>query len=129
VSNVSTADRRETYMEAIRQKVCSVCLDARDDQSCGLTGRVCAIEEHLPGVAAAIAATRSTRLDDYLDAIRSEVCRRCRHQDAAGACELRGAADCALETYLYLVVEAIEDVEGPLLPEPREPEASQLRDY
>lgn len=29
---------------------------------------------------------------------------------------LRGAADCALDTYLYLVVEAIEEVDGPLLP-------------
>jgi hypothetical protein len=109
-------DRQRRYAEAIRRRVCSVCLDARDDGRCGLTGRTCAIEDHLPGVADAIAATRSRRLEDYLAAIRARVCSRCRHQDAAGACELRGDGDCALEPYLYLVVEAIEDVEGPLLP-------------
>lgn len=116
MSDAQNEGRRESYMKAIRSRVCAVCLDARDDGSCGLTGRSCAIEEHLPGVAAAIATTRSRRIDDYIDAIRAQVCSCCRHQDAAGVCALRGASDCALETYLSLVVEAIEDVEGPLLP-------------
>jgi hypothetical protein len=118
VIHVAQTDRERSYLQAVRRKVCSVCLEARDDGSCGLTGRTCAIEEHLPAIAAAIAATRSRHLEDYVDAIRAEVCDRCRHQDASGVCELRSAADCALESYLYLVVEAIEEVEGPLLPAP-----------
>jgi len=77
---------------------------------------MCAIEEHLPAVVRAIAGTHSRRMEDYVDAIRAEVCCRCRHQDAAGQCELRGAGDCALESYLCLVVEAIEEIEGPLVP-------------
>jgi hypothetical protein len=118
VSNAAKAEREQGYLQALRSRVCAVCLDARDDGSCGLAGRTCAIEEHLPAIATAIAATRSRHLEDYVDAIRAEVCSRCRHQDASGICELRNAADCALESYLYLVVEAIEDVEGPLLPMP-----------
>jgi hypothetical protein len=116
VSDALKSVREQGYLEAIRRRVCSVCLDARDDGSCGLTGRTCAIEAHLPGVISAVAATHSRRMEDYVDAIRAQVCSHCRHQDSVGNCELRGAGDCALETYLYLVVEAIEEIEGPLLP-------------
>jgi hypothetical protein len=97
-------------MEAIRRHVCSVCLDSKDDGSCSLTGRVCAIEAHLPGVVAAILATRSRRMEDYYDAIQAQICPCC-YQDRAGRCALRNAGDCALETYLPLVVDAIETVE------------------
>jgi hypothetical protein len=104
-------EAKRTYMEAIRRHVCSVCLDSKDDGSCSLTGRVCAIEAHLPGVVAAVLATRSRRMEDYYDAIQAQVCPCCRHQDQAGRCGLRNAGDCALETYLPLVVDAIEAVE------------------
>jgi hypothetical protein len=102
-----------TYMEAIRRHVCSVCLDRKDDGSCSLTGRVCAIEAHLPGLVKAILATKSRRMDEYYDAIRAQVCSGCQHQGEAGRCALRDAGDCALETYLPLLLDAIEDVDRP----------------
>ena len=40
-------DRCAEYREAIRLHVCAVCLDSRDDLSCGLVGRLCPIERHL----------------------------------------------------------------------------------
>jgi hypothetical protein len=104
-------EAKRTYMEAIRRHVCSVCLDSKDDGSCSLTGRVCAIDAQLPALVAAILATRSRRMDDYYDAIQGQVCPGCR-QDQAGRCALRDAGDCALATYLPLVVDAIETVEG-----------------
>jgi hypothetical protein len=105
-----TDDARRIYMEAIRRHVCSVCLDSKDDGSCSLSGRVCAIEAHLPRIVDAILATRSRRMDDYYDAIQAQVCPGCRQQDQAGLCMLRNAGDCGLETYLPLVVDAIETV-------------------
>jgi hypothetical protein len=107
-----TDDTRRTYMEAIRRHVCSVCLDSRDDGSCSLTGRVCAIEARLPALVEAILTTRSHRMDDYYDAVQAQVCPGCPHQDRAGLCMLRNTGDCALETYLPLVVDAIETVEA-----------------
>lgn len=109
-------EKGEAYMQAIRRRVCSACLDSRDDGSCGLTGRACAIETHLPGVVQAVLGTRSRRMDDYVASLRAQVCNRCEQQTPDGHCALRGATDCALDSYLYLVVEAIEEVDGPLLP-------------
>jgi hypothetical protein len=109
-------EARRTYTEAIRRQVCGVCLDSRDDRSCSLTGRVCAIEAHLPGIVGAVLATSSRRMDDYYEAIRAQVCPGC-HQDQQGLCMLRNASDCALETYLPLVVDAIEAVDMCVLTE------------
>lgn len=106
-------ERYQAYWDAIRRKVCSVCLDQADDGSCGLTkGRICGIEAHLPRVVEAILSIESDRMDEYVDAIRAQVCARCENQDATGYCRYREKGECALDTYLYLVVEAIEDVKG-----------------
>jgi hypothetical protein len=98
------------YLEAIRLKVCSVCLDSRDDLSCGLTGRLCAIEAHLPRLVEVLSRIDSPRIDEYVLAVRNEICGGCRDQRADGGCELRASASCALDAYLPLVVDAIEEV-------------------
>ena len=100
----------QTYMNAIRQRVCAVCLDGRGDGSCGLTGRLCAIEAHLPRVVQAIAALQSNRMDDYVKAIESQVCGSCEQVGPDGDCRQRDLGECALATYLYLVIDAIDEV-------------------
>jgi hypothetical protein len=106
-----TVDPRNlAYMEAIRRRVCAVCLDGRDDRSCGLTGRTCAVEEHLPQVVRALSAVSSGNMQDYEEALRAQVCSRCDHQDDRGVCRLRDRADCALDAYLSLVLDAVEEV-------------------
>lgn len=102
-------ERYETYLGAIRSRVCSVCLDRRDDGSCGLSHRTCAIESHLPRVVEAILSIESDRMDEYVAAIEAEVCARCASGPAV-SCGYREHADCALDTYLYLVVAAVQDV-------------------
>jgi hypothetical protein len=106
-------DGYQPYREAIRRRVCAVCLDGADDGSCRLSGlRVCAIEEHLPHVLAAIQDVRERRDDTYASAIEARVCRHCAARDTHGACALREGGRCALDVYLPLVVEAIEGVDG-----------------
>lgn len=98
------------FREAIREHVCGVCLDQRDDGSCGLSHRVCAIERHLPRLAEVLSKIQSSRMDEYEAAVRAEICSTCPQQDAGGHCALRDEADCALFAYLPLVLEAIESV-------------------
>ena len=50
-------------------------------------------------------------MDDYYDAIQAQVCPAADIRTRQGCCMLRNAGDCALETYLPLVVDAIETVE------------------
>ena len=103
-------DLEEEYREAIRQRVCSVCLDSRDDGSCGLSGRVCALESHLPQLVSILVSLESPRLDDYAAAVRAQVCSGCESRQPRGGCLLRETAVCALDAYLPLVLDAVEQV-------------------
>jgi hypothetical protein len=102
--------RYETFLAAIQRRVCTVCLDQKDDGSCGLRGRTCAIEQHLPGVVQVVSAIDSDHMDDYVTALESQVCGQCPQQDDSGHCGLREKGECALHAYLSLVVDAIQDV-------------------
>jgi hypothetical protein len=100
----------DTYKEAIRSRVCSVCLDQKDDGGCGLDGRACALEAHLPALVEAVLAVESDRMADYEGAVRALVCSDCGRENEHGRCRLRDLGECALDTYLYLVVDAVEQV-------------------
>ena len=103
-------DRSIAYRDAIRRRVCSPCLDGRGDGACGLSGRTCALDEHLPRIVEAILAVDSTRMDDFIAAIEAEICSGCGSRGPGGACRLRDQGECALATYLPLVVGAVEEV-------------------
>ena len=103
-------DRSIAYRDAIRRRVCSPCLDGRGDGTCGLSGRTCALDVHLPRIVEAILAVDSTRMDDFIAAIEAEICAGCESRGSGGACRLRDQGDCALATYLPLVVDAVEEV-------------------
>jgi hypothetical protein len=107
------ADKYQPYREALRRRVCAVCLDGADDGSCRLSGeRSCAIDGHLPQLLAAVRDVREGRDDTYAAAVEARVCRHCADRDDHGACSLRQGGRCALVVYLPLVVEAIEEVDG-----------------
>ena len=110
----SKDERLQAYRDAFRRRVCVTCLDGAGDGSCGLTGRTCALEAHLTRIIEAIAPIESPRMGDYVAAIEQQVCRRCAEQDPQGNCALRTNGDCALYTYLSLVVDAIEEARGGL---------------
>ena len=100
------------YREAIRRRVCAVCLDSGDDGACALAGPpACAIEEHLGRLVDAILDVRSRHDDAYAAAVEAWVCTYCTHRDAIGLCRLRRDGRCTVSVYLPLVVEAIDEVE------------------
>jgi hypothetical protein len=113
LSDVPVEDRYRAYRDAIRRRVCAVCLDGADDGSCGLPGmRSCAIEALLPRLVDTVLDVRATHHDAYAAAIEARVCSHCPDRDVLGQCRLRRDGRCALAVYVPLIVEAIEEADA-----------------
>jgi hypothetical protein len=95
----------------LRDRICGVCTDRAADGNCGLEEPSdCALFRLLPQVAAAVIATNSDDIQDYIRAIRNRVCSECREEASDGSCLQRQEVRCALDAYLLPVVDAIEEV-------------------
>jgi hypothetical protein len=106
-------DRYRPYRDAIRRRVCAICLDGKDDGSCGLaTPIACAIDEHLARLVDSIRDVRSRRDDAYAAAVEARVCGHCSHRDGLGLCGLRRDGRCTVSVYLPLIVEAVAEVDA-----------------
>ena len=107
-------DRSLEQLETIiRDQVCRVCSDRRVDGTCGLEEPSrCALFRMFPQVARAVQSTHSDDIRDYVQAIREQVCTVCEEQAADGSCETRENVACALDAYLLLIVDAIEEATG-----------------
>jgi hypothetical protein len=112
MSEPVTQDSLRAHREAVRRRVCALCLDGLDDGRCGLDSVACAIHEHLPRLVETILAVHDRRDDAYASAVEAHVCGRCTHRDERGTCQLRRDGRCAIALYLPLIVEAIEEVES-----------------
>jgi hypothetical protein len=112
LSDSDAEDKYRSYRDAIRRRVCAICLDGADDGSCALVfPPACAIDEHLPRLVEAILDVRRRRDDAYAAAVEARVCSHCTHRDGLGLCGLRRDGRCAVSVYLPLVVEAVDEVE------------------
>jgi len=107
-------DRSLVELESIvRNKICKVCTDRTVDGLCGLEEPSnCALFRLFPQVALAVQAVKSDDIQQYIDAIRRQVCSVCADQARDGSCETRQEVRCALDAYLLLVVDAIEEATG-----------------
>ena len=107
-------DRSTAELEAIvRNRICKLCTERTDEGACGLEEPTsCALFRLFPQVARAIQSVRSDDIHPYIEAIRREVCSVCQDQAGDGTCEMRRQVQCALDAYLLLVVEAIEEATG-----------------
>jgi hypothetical protein len=107
-----TRDALEAHREAVRRRVCAVCLDGQDDGTCGLESARCAVDEHLPRLVEAILDVRDRRDGAYASAVEARVCARCTHRDEHGLCRMRRDGRCAIALYLPLIIEAVEETES-----------------
>lgn len=107
-------NRSLAELEAIvRNRICKVCTERTVDGQCGLEQpSACALFRLFPQVAQAIQSVSSDDIHQYIDAIRRDVCSVCAEQAADGTCETRQQVQCALDAYLLLVVDAIEEATG-----------------
>lgn len=105
--------RLDELERIVRTRICKECEVQAPQGACGGPEPAgCALFQLFPLVAQAILATDSENLDDYLQAIRENVCSVCIEQALDGSCELRGQMLCALDTYWLSVVGAIEEATG-----------------
>ena len=107
-------DRSLVELESIvRNRICAVCTERTADGGCGLEQSAgCALFDLFPRVAQAIQTTNSDDIQQYIGAIRRDVCSVCLEQDPEGSCERRRQVRCALDAYLVPVVDAIEEATG-----------------
>jgi hypothetical protein len=97
----------------VRDKICRVCTDRTAQGNCGLEQpSTCALFRLFPQVAKAIQSVESDEIGDYITAIRADVCSVCNEQLGDGSCELRHQVQCALDAYLLLIVDVIEEATG-----------------
>jgi hypothetical protein len=97
----------------VRSRICKVCTERTVSGECGLEEPAsCALFRLFPQVAQAIDSVQSDDINDYVAAIRRNVCSVCEKQASDGSCETRQQVQCALDAYLLLVVDAIEDATG-----------------
>jgi hypothetical protein len=107
-------DRSLAELEAmVRNRICEVCTDRRVGGQCGLEEPSrCALFRLFPQVAQAIQSVKSDDIHQYIEAIRRNVCSVCEQQAPDGSCQTRQQVRCALDAYLLLVVDAIEETTG-----------------
>jgi hypothetical protein len=107
-------DRSLAELEVlVRNRICSVCTERTVAGQCGLEQpSSCALFRLFPQVAQAIQSVRSDDIEQYIEAIRRSVCSVCAEQARDGSCETRQQVRCALDAYLLLVVDAIEEATG-----------------
>ncbi len=112
---VRSGDHSErVYREALKRRVCAVCLDGADDGRCALAGDVaCPMLALLPPLVAAIEEARAHD-SGYPRMVEARVCSRCPHRDQLGLCARRREGRCALWLYLPLIAEAAVEAESTL---------------
>ena len=99
--------------ELLRQRICSVCVDRNVDGTCSLSQQhECALFDRFPKIVRSIFRVDSDKIDDYVTAIREDVCADCVNQTLDGTCKVREEVRCVLDRYLLLIIGAIEEVKG-----------------
>src|SRR3954451_20717262 len=97
----------------VRDRVCHVCTDRTPTGECGLEEpSSCSLFQLFPQVAKAIQSVTSDGIQTYIEASRGSVCSACVDQQTDGSCATRQQVRCALDAYLLLVVDAIEEATG-----------------
>ena len=100
----------DKYLEAIKEKVCTHCIDAGQDGDCRIsTSRDCTIETNYNRIVKSILATKSNRYEDYVAGLRENVCENCSYGEP-DQCDDRNQVECPLDRYYPMIVDAIEEV-------------------
>jgi hypothetical protein len=96
----------DEYLAELRVDVCSRCIErAPGTPPCGLRGKPCGIEVHVPKLVQICRSTDSALMDPYIEQLHAEICENCSNKDGP-------MCPCPLDYLLQLAVEAIERVES-----------------
>ena len=101
---------------ALRLRICSVCVDRNVDGTCDVDAAgECILFDRLPQIARSISRVHSDKMDDYITAMRGDICMECCNQRLDGTCKERDEVRCTLDRYLLPIIETIEEVRGVVL--------------
>lgn len=105
----------DKYLKAIKQNVCSICVDSNDKGGCTLNEKeTCAVELYLPKILDVIHNSNSEDIKEIHNQLKDTICLECRAQEIDGNCYLREDANCSLDRYFALIVETINKVDESL---------------
>lgn len=95
----------------IQSKVCRKCMDGDGKGHCRLpAGETCALKESLPAILRTVESVGWAPYEEYVRALRVNVCAQCKDQDAYGVCVKRNSLECALDRYYGLVIRVIDEI-------------------
>jgi hypothetical protein len=102
----------DKYLKALKQNVCSICVDSNSRGGCTLNEKEsCAVELFLPRIIDVIHNSGTEDLKELQIKLRETVCVQCRAQEG-GDCYLREDANCSLDRYFSLIAETILKVDA-----------------
>ena len=102
---MNTGIELEEYMSAIREQVCTHCIERPPGgPPCAPLGKRCGIELNLGPFVDAVHRVHSLTIDPYIERFHDDVCADCPNRPTS-------QCPCPLEYLLMLAVQAIEDVD------------------
>ena len=102
----------DKYLKAIKQNVCSICVDSSEHGTCLLTDKEsCAVEFYLPQIVEIVTNALTDDIHEIHRQLKDVICINCR-SDGNGNCYLRDDANCSLDRYFSIIVETIQKVNG-----------------
>jgi hypothetical protein len=94
---------------AMQNRICPKCIDGNRKGDCLLSaGEICPLKESFSEIITTVQSVEGNRYEDYVAALRANVCSACRHQEANGVCLKRNHLECALDRYFPLVIDVID---------------------
>lgn len=101
----------DKYLKAIKQNVCTICVDSNERGGCTLNeNETCAVELFLPKVIEIVHNSDSENFQELQNKLKETICGKCRTQQD-GNCYLREDANCSLDRYFSLILETIQNVD------------------
>ena len=100
------------YEKAVKEYVCSRCIDMTEDGFCSKDPKDCAILRYMPELVGIALELHEKKVEPYVKLVRERICANCGSGGVDGeSCLKRKAVECDLDRYLPMVLDAIEDVE------------------
>lgn len=102
----------DKYLKAIKQNVCSICVDSNELGGCTLNHKeTCAVEFYLHAVVEIVHSFDTEDYSEYQKIVKEKICGNCK-AEVDGYCYLHEDANCSLDRYFSLIVETIKNVDG-----------------
>jgi hypothetical protein len=103
----------DKYLTAVKENICSVCIDSDEEGICTLTeDETCAVEYFLPQIVEIVRNNKRSKPAELQNLLRDEVCSNCQTSSTRDYCYLREDANCALDRYFARIAEVILKVDS-----------------